>query len=1367
MIMHGFSRKIGLAALSILLLLGSVLSFPVTPVHAATDGVYEYEDLGGGTARITGYTGPTGGNVVIPNQVGGLTVVEIGWDAFKDKQMTSITIPNSVTTIEQGAFENNALTSLTLPSSLTTIESFAFKDNQLTSLTIPDGVTTVGQSAFEANVLTNLNLPSSLTTIGSFAFMHNELASLTLPDGVTTVEQSAFEANVLTNLNLPSSLTTIGSSSFKNNQLASLTLPVGVTTVGQSAFEANVLTNLNLPSSLTTIGSFAFMHNELATLTLPDGVTTVGQSAFEANVLTNLNLPSSLTTIGSSSFKNNELASLTIPNGVTTIGGGAFENNALTNLTLPGSLTTISYNAFKNNELASLTIPNGVTTIEGEAFERNVLTSVTLPGSLTTISYSAFKNNELASLTIPNGVTTIGGGAFENNPILSDVLVLSQTVDFLNNSIFNSTSSNLALYGYASSTSETFATGNGYRFQSITAELADLELNIGGLTFSPTISTFNLMTNANAVIVTPTPVVPFSEVKVAGEVVPYGADSSPIELVEGTTTITVDVKAPDNSEEEYTIVFEADHTSPFIGYANILLTPTNENVTFTVEATDTGSGLSAFKWAIGNQVTAFFADGGEDVTDHDFTVSENRTYTFYARDNVGNEALSTITVSNIDRSIPTIDLTISPTNSTNGNVTVTVDAEDTGSGLSELKWASGNEGTAFFATAGDTIVGNEFIVTENGTYTVYARDKAGNEAVETITINNIDRNVPTIDLTASPTASTNGNVTVTVAVYAASGISELKWTAGHEGIAFFATGGEAIVGNEFTVTANGTYTAYAKDEAGNEAVKSIDVMNIDRIGPTIGLTANPTTSTNGNVTVTVAVYANSGISELKWAAGNEGTVFFATSGEAIVGNEFTVTANGTYTVYARDNAGNDAVETITISNIVTSSPTPPSTPDPDDEEDSPEESDPRTIISTDPGVIIIEVAPRDIKEVPKGNGGFKEVVTLPDEVWNEIPKLLDKDDRPVIRVIINDHLPDVEVHVPGKRMTEVLDANPNVVFDMQLNGSSFQLQVNVLDLEQLAKQLGIAVDDMNVIIKISALAGETKEDFILATEEQGMTLLSEVIEFQLIISGGEESVEITDFGGTYMTKSIVLDEQFANRNYMAVLYDPDGRTFTNVPAIMARRSNGQQDAVIQMPHNSIYAVVETDRVDFADMQGHWAESEVEQLGSKQIVRGMTIHDYAPNRNITRAEFASLLVRALGIKTDRTGAGDVFQDVAIASWYATEVEAAFRAGLVSGISRAHFAPEAQITREQIAVMLMNARTLVNDESHAAGQLPNPLTPFADASEVSAWARDAMSEAVASKLIQGLSTDRLAPDSLATRAQAAVMLHRLLVMIEFLD
>ncbi|MBP1994982.1 leucine-rich repeat domain-containing protein, partial [Paenibacillus eucommiae] len=901
MMLRGFSRKTGLTALSILLLLGSVMSFPVSTVQAAVHGgVFEYEDLGDGTAIITSYIGASGVDVVIPNTVGsGLIVVEIGMNAFKNKQLPSVTIPEGVTTIGIAAFAENKLTSLILPSSLTTIDNTAFMYNELATLTIPEGVTTIGTAAFEENNLTSLTLPSSLTTIGNALFKYNELATLTIPEGVTTIGTAAFEENKLTSLTLPSSLTTIDNSAFKINELATLTIPEGVTTIGPQAFEANKLTSLTLPSSLTTIDNSAFKYNELATLTIPEGVTTIGPAAFERNKLTSLTLPSSLTTIGNALFKYNELATLTIPEGVTTIGTAAFEANKLTSLTLPSSLTTIDNSAFKINELATLTIPEGVTTIGPGAFEENKLTSV----------------------MIPDSVTTIGNRAFYYNALLSDVLVLSENITFQSNQIFNYNLSNLTLYSYDSSTSKTYATVNSLHFQTITAELADLELNIPGLTFNLAERTFNLMTNANAVIVTPTPVVPFSEVKVNHTLVPYGSDSPSIDLTEGTVTITLDVEAPDNSTEQYTVVFKVDHTSPSIDLTANPTTPTNGNVTVTVGTDGTGSAIDSVKWATGSQVAAFFATGGQVLTGGSFAATVNGTYTVYARDEAGNESVEMITISNIDRNVPTINLTASPTTPTNGNVTITVGTDGTGSAIDGVKWATGSQVAAFFATGGQVLTGGSFDATVNGTYTVYARDEAGNEAVEMITISNIDRNLPTVDLTASPTSSTNGNVTVTVATYASSGISELKWAAGNEGTAFFTTDGEAIIGNEFTVTSNGTYTVYARDNAGNEAVETIAISNIDRNVPTIDLTGSPTSSTNGNVTVTMATYASSGISELKWAAGNEGTAFFATGGEAIVGNEFIVTANGTYTVYARDNAGNEAVETIAISNIDRNVPT--------------------------------------------------------------------------------------------------------------------------------------------------------------------------------------------------------------------------------------------------------------------------------------------------------------------------------------------------------------------------------------------------------------------------------------------------------------
>ena len=93
----------------------------------------------GNAVEITGYTGGRT-SVRIPARIQNLPVTVIGNMAFRDKQLTSVTIPDSVTTIEWGAFGGNQLTSVTIPNSVTALSGF--NENQLTSVTIPDSVTT-------------------------------------------------------------------------------------------------------------------------------------------------------------------------------------------------------------------------------------------------------------------------------------------------------------------------------------------------------------------------------------------------------------------------------------------------------------------------------------------------------------------------------------------------------------------------------------------------------------------------------------------------------------------------------------------------------------------------------------------------------------------------------------------------------------------------------------------------------------------------------------------------------------------------------------------------------------------------------------------------------------------------------------------------------------------------------------------------------------------------------------------------------------------------------------------------------------------------------------------------------------------------
>jgi hypothetical protein len=130
----------------------------------------------GNSVTITDYTGKST-DVQIPSEIRGLPVTEIGNRAFLRKNLTSVTIPDSVISIGGSAFNYNKLTSVTIPDSVTSIGESAFAENQLTSVTIGNGVTIIKGRTFYNNRLTSVTIPDSVTSIESGAFDGNQLTS--------------------------------------------------------------------------------------------------------------------------------------------------------------------------------------------------------------------------------------------------------------------------------------------------------------------------------------------------------------------------------------------------------------------------------------------------------------------------------------------------------------------------------------------------------------------------------------------------------------------------------------------------------------------------------------------------------------------------------------------------------------------------------------------------------------------------------------------------------------------------------------------------------------------------------------------------------------------------------------------------------------------------------------------------------------------------------------------------------------------------------------------------------------------------------------------------------------------------------------
>jgi len=165
-------------------------------VLAETEGDYTYDVVDNQTATITKYNGP-GGDVVVPNKLGGYPVAQIGSNAFiYCRSLTGVEIPDGVTCIGYSAFMHCVgLTSVGLPDSVTHIRDRAFNGcTKLANVVIPDSVTSIGNAAFAYSALTSVVIPDSVTSIEGWAFSGcNSLASAVIGDGVANLGSGMFD----------------------------------------------------------------------------------------------------------------------------------------------------------------------------------------------------------------------------------------------------------------------------------------------------------------------------------------------------------------------------------------------------------------------------------------------------------------------------------------------------------------------------------------------------------------------------------------------------------------------------------------------------------------------------------------------------------------------------------------------------------------------------------------------------------------------------------------------------------------------------------------------------------------------------------------------------------------------------------------------------------------------------------------------------------------------------------------------------------------------------------------------------------------------------------------------------------------------
>lgn len=329
---------------------------------------------------------------------------------------------------------------------------------------------------------------------------------------------------------------------------------------------------------------------------------------------------------------------------------------------------------------------------------------------------------------------------------------------------------------------------------------------------------------------------------------------------------------------------------------------------------------------------------------------------------------------------------------------------------------------------------------------------------------------------------------------------------------------------------------------------------------------------------------------------------------------------------------------------------------------------------------------------------------------------------------------------------------------VQTDSGSYTLPAAEIDIDGVLRQFGknVTLSDIAVTVNVSKPSDKMAQIVENAAEVGGFTVMVPAVDYTIICSYGGQTVNVSSFH-TYVERTIAIPNGIDPAKITTgVVVRPDGTTY-HVPTRVVL-IDGKYYAVINSLTNSTYSVIWNPKA-FSDVTNHWAKDSINNMGSRMVVSGTGHNHYEPDRHMTRGEFASIIVKALGLEP---GSGETgFHDVSNSDWYCGYIETASSYGIINGFENGNFRPNGTITREQAMTMLARAMKLTGLESGATvNDIGSLNSAYADEGSISDYARQSVVSCLSTGIVNGRGRNTIDPKGCVTRGEVAVMAERLL-------
>lgn len=288
-------------------------------------------------------------------------------------------------------------------------------------------------------------------------------------------------------------------------------------------------------------------------------------------------------------------------------------------------------------------------------------------------------------------------------------------------------------------------------------------------------------------------------------------------------------------------------------------------------------------------------------------------------------------------------------------------------------------------------------------------------------------------------------------------------------------------------------------------------------------------------------------------------------------------------------------------------------------------------------------------------------------------------------------------------------------------------------------ELGVSLDDSRFV-----KSGHTLTENLLSFRQSNGG-------FYHVLDGSDGNNQMSSEQGFYAL--VAIDRAANGQNSLYRM--SDAAKNTSKPATSV--SKGNVDASVSVPG------VTAPGTTFSDIKNHANKAAIEELASRGIINGMGKGTFAPNKTMTRAEFAAIVTRALGLAAKDTKA---FTDVPSSKWYAGYIGTANSSGIVNGVGSGKFNPDGTITRQEAAAMVARAAKLCGlDPSMDEAATKDMLAQFGDYRSVASWAKKPMAFCYSVNILDQ-SDLNIEPTKAILRCEIAQMLYNMLSAAELI-